>query len=299
MTFLEVTLALVMAAVLVAALGGVVGQSLRAWTATTERNELAREARFAMQRVVGAVRATRLLVLPLSENPATTHSEAVRDVLAVALDPELDLDGDGVADADNDRDGRVDEDVGRDSNADGAPGVLGIDDDNDGQVDEWDVEDDDEDGEGNGNKDEEPLNGIDDDGDGAIDEDLDADMNQDGEPGLAGIDDDDDGQVDESDAEDDDEDEDETGNKDEDWIDTVVFFRQGGLLMERSPNPHATSGLDTVERPIAGNVTRFRVERLPKTANDRAELVDIELALGVASGESVSLHTRVRVGATP
>ena len=119
MTLLEVLVALAIAALLLVALGGVVGQSLQAWTATRERNQLAREARFAMDRMLAAVGGTSRLMIPMPEDPGTAHSESVREVLAVSLDPTLDRDGDGFADADNDQDGRLDEDPPEDLDGDG------------------------------------------------------------------------------------------------------------------------------------------------------------------------------------
>ena len=98
--------------------------------------------------------------------------------------------------------------------------------------------------------------------------------------------------MDESGAADDDEDEDTTGGKDEDWLDTVVYFLQGDDLLERLPNPHATSGLDYTERVIASGVTAFSVERLSVGG---ATLVELRLSVG-GGDEPVSLRTRVRLG---
>ena len=293
----EVLATVAIGALIAVALTGVVKAALDAEQASRNRHALTRDARFAMQRIVRAVSRTERLLLPLAENPVTTYSESVRDpgVLAVTLDPTLDRDGDGFADADNDKDGQIDEDIGRDVNNDGQPGIAGIDDDNDGGVDESNGDDDDEDEDQTGNKDEETMNGLDDDGDGAVDEDLDADLNRDGMAGIAGVDDDGDLSVDESSKEDDDEDEDETGNKDEDWLDSVVYFSSGTDLIERMPNLNPADGLDYTERVIAENVTRFRVERIAQGAG-RAVQVDITLDLQSGAAQ-VSLQTRVRVGA--
>jgi len=306
-TLLEALLAVAIAALLLGGLAGVTGQSLQAWAATREHAALTRDARFAMERMVGAVRGTSRLMLPLAENPATAWSESVRDVLAVALDPTLDRDRDGWADANADRDfldldgdaardpgepERVDEDPGDDLTDDGAPGIVGIDDDGDGSVDESAAfEDDDEDG----STDEDPLDGSDDDGDGAVDEDRGHDANSDGAPGILNVDDDGDGAVDEGHQFDDDED----GASDEDGPDPVVYFLSGSSLVERLPNLDPADGLDFTERPIAEHVSDFRVERLAPGPGSRTVLVDIRLQIASSSGETVDLHTRVRVGGAP
>jgi hypothetical protein len=56
-------------------------------------------------------------------------------VLAVALPPTLDRNGDGFADADNDHNGIADDDLPADETKDGAAGIKGIDDDGDGTAD--------------------------------------------------------------------------------------------------------------------------------------------------------------------
>ncbi len=56
------------------------------------------------------------------------------------------------------------------------------------------------------------------------------------------------------------------------------------------------SGQDFITSAIAENVTRFRVERIPR-GNDRADRVDLILELtSPTSGETISVHTQVRVG---
>ena len=288
-TLVELLLAVAIAGLLMAALSGVVSQALQARAAVQERNELLRDARFAMERMVSSVRGTTRLLVPLGENPTTAWSESVRDpgVLAMTLPPAIDRDQDGFADVDNDRDGRVDEDCRNDSSNDGAPGILGIDDDGDGLVDEGgDASDDDEDG----FSDDDPLDGVDNDGDGATDEDNPADMNKDFAPGVAGVDDDGDGTIDEPPNGNND----EEGGQGDDWFDPVVYFVSGTDLIERMPNPHPSDGLDYTESVVAENVSTFRVERVPGA---RSVLVDITLEVtDPTSGESVSLHTRVRVG---
>ena len=118
-TLIEVLIATAVIAILMVGLGGVVINTLGVRDDSRERNALAGEARFAMERMVDAVRASRLLLVPRVEDPGTVYSESLRDVLAVTLDPTLDRDRDGFADADNDKDGRVDEDLGDDSTNDG------------------------------------------------------------------------------------------------------------------------------------------------------------------------------------
>lgn len=307
-TLTEVLVTVAILALILVGIAGVLEQALRAESATRERNDLTRQARFAMDRMTAAVSGTRLLMLPLSENPGTAWSESVREpgVLAVTLDPTLDRDGDGWADANNDKDfldlnqnatrdpgepERIDEDLDNDATNDAKPGIAFIDDDGDGAVDEGNSADDDEDGVFSN---EDWLNGSDDDGDGTVDEDFDKEMNFDGAPGVAGVDDDLDGLIDEgmpSMVDDDDED----GAKSEDWLDVVVYFLSGSTLIERMPNVNPGDGNDFSERVIAENVASFRVERVPQGAG-RAVLVDITLSL---SGETanVELHTRVRVGA--
>ena len=298
-------MAMAIAALLLAALAGVVDRALGTDSFSQTRNAATGDGRFAMQRMVDAVTASRSLILPLADNPATPWREHVREqtipasapesgsayasaVLAVTQDPTRDIDLDGIADADNDGDGRVDEDASADQSNDGASGIVEIDDDGDGLTDESVSGDDDEDG----SVDEDARDGGDGDGDGGIDEDPAADTNGDGRPGILGEDDDGDGNTDEGQTEDDDED----GLRDEDWPDAVVFFLSGSTLFERQPNPGATSGNDFTEFAIADNVTAFRVERLPD-AGRRATLVDITLTLTPDGGAATTLNTRVRIGA--
>ena len=312
-TLTELLVAVVLAALLLTAMSGLVGNALGTEKVAEERNELMRQARFAMQRMTHAVAETDYLFLPQVDKSATDWRDNVREetvpasppegsstkataVLAVALGSSVDLDANGIADADNDGDGRVNEDPPADLANDFDPGIHLIDDGGDGQVDEglWVDTDDDERA---NSADEDPVNGIDDDGDGAIDEDPGADFNGDGAPGVAGIDDDGDGQIDEGDSADDDED----GVSDEDWIDALVYYLQDDSLVERHPVPWdetangAVTGRDFIENVIAERVTRFRVERIAATAGG-AQLIDLTLELTGASGETVSLSSRVRVG---
>ncbi len=286
LTLIEILVALAAAALLMVALGASISGALDVWDATQEKKELTREAHFAMNRMVAAVRATNLQMIPLPENPATPHTESIRDVLAVTMDPTLDRDRDGFFDVDNDRDGRLDEDPGGNLNADGDSGINTLDDDGDGTVDDGVGADDDEDGVSN----EDPINGIDDDGDGAIDEDPGADVNGDGAPGVAGVDDDGDGSTDEGNGNDDDED----GTSNEDWLDFVSYFVNGTDLVERMPDPHPTNGNDFTDSVLVENVSLFRVERVPSGASARTVILDLTLELTAPSGTTVSVTSRVR-----
>ena len=312
-TLIEMLIATAIASLLIAGLGGIIGQSLAIQETVSDSNQLNRQARFAMQRMQQAVSNSRLLLLPLNDKPASNWLENVREetvppttptddstkytaVLAVTLPLYSDLDADGFPDADNDRDGRIDEDLPGDIHYDIADGIWLIDDDGDGSVDESFFDNDDD--EVLSVADEDPMDGIDDDGDNNIDEDPGSDNNGDGCDGICGVDDDGDGAVDEGSAFDDDED----GASDEDWYDPVVFYLAGSTLMERTPVPWDESGVggisgrDFITSSIADNVTRFRVERLPLDGG-RYVLLDLTLELrNPDSGETASLSTRLRVG---
>lgn len=295
-TLIEIMIAVTVGALLMISLGGVIANALNANDAARTRNQLAGEARLALQRMVQSVQDTSALLIPMVEDSSTGNSESLIDpgVLAVTLNPLLDRDLDGFADADNDGDGLVDEDLPSDSSNDNSPGLVGIDDDNSGIADISfaGAGDDDETGSlfGAG---EDPINGLDDDGDGSIDEDPPADMNGDGAPGIALFDDDGDGAIDEGSAEDDDED----GISNEDWLDVVVYFLSGTKLIERFPNLNPTSGTDYTERTIAEHVSQFRVERLPRGSN-RVDLVAIALEL-TNQDVRVTVEQQVRVGGPP
>jgi prepilin-type N-terminal cleavage/methylation domain-containing protein len=314
-TLVELLIALALSAILFTGLGNVVGQAIGTRDTVHENNDLTEQARFAMQQMLRAVSRSPRLLLPLADNPKTNWREHVRAetvpasppegdstlataVLAVTLDPAMDLDGNGTPDADNDGDGRFDEDLPGDNSYDNAPGLFKIDDDGDGSVDESaasiPMEDNDED---DGLMDD-YLNALDDDGDGSVDEDIKSDMNGDGDSGVQSVDDDGDGLIDEHHHHDDDED----GVNNDDWYDPVVFYLDGSSLLQRTPVPWdesgggGISGQDFILEPLAENVTRFRVERLPQNG-DRAVTVDLTLALtSPVTGETVNLNTRIRVG---
>ena len=307
-TVVELLVALAIAALLLTAMAGLVDTALQTRDDTRRGSDAWQDARFAMQRMVEATRTTGRLLLPLADNPNTNWREHVREqtipasppegdstfataVLAVTLAPTLDVDEDGIADADNDGDGQVDEDIGNDHTFDGASGIIGIDDDGDGTVDEPEPGSVDKDNDEDGSATEDHIDGMDNDGDGAVDEDHQQDMNRDNAPGVLGIDDDGDGSIDEGNNSDDDEDD----LRNEDWYDPVVFFLSGSNLVERRPNFDPVDGTDFTEYVIAGNVTHFRVERIPDTGK-RAVLVALTLEITPPAGNPVSVSTRVRVG---
>jgi len=311
-TLLELLIAVTLAALLLTAMSGLLNNALGTDEMVAERNDLQREARFAMERMTRAAKHSSGLILPQVDNSATNWPENIREetvpasppigdstkataVLAVLLPEYVDLDGNGIPDADNDGDGRIDEDTPSDLTWDLAAGITLIDDDGDGSVDEGTSNSDDD--EGQSIADEDPVNGVDDDGDQNIDEDFGADMNGDGCPGVCGVDDDGDGQVDEGSVNDDDED----GQSDEDFYGVVVFYLDDGVIKERMPVPWdisgggLVSGLDYMVSDIAANVSRFRVERLIAGASGE-QLVELTLEFTGPTGIVVSLTSRVRVG---
>ncbi len=313
-SYVEMLFAVTITGLIIAGLMGVVNTAIKTGDDVHRRNDLTRQARFAMQRMVRLVSHSRRLLLPLKDSPYTNWPENIREqtipasppigsstlataVLAFTLPEYIDLDADGVADADNDADGLIDEDLGADSNNDGYPGIYLIDDDGDGSVDVSTASQPEEDDDEDGSSSEDRFNGFDDDGDGSIDEDAWSDMNADGDSGVNGIDDDNDGIIDEGAIGDDDED----GSVDEDWLDSVVFYLDGSDLKERMPVPWDAnadtliSGADFIVSVVADQVTRFRVERLNR--GSRVEIIDLTLELTSADGgATISLQTRVRLG---
>lgn len=325
LTLLEILISVSIAGILIAAISGFINTALNAGQTTHFQNDTQQQARFAMQRMTRAVSKSRQLRLPLGENLNTKCSESVRGdnsdsdannncndigVLAVALDPTLDRDKDGWADANNDKDfldvnksgtrdagepEQIDEDTGKDNNNDGASGIKDIDDDGDinADIDGLSTTDNDEDGINN----EDSIDGVDNDNplDGSIDEDIDKDMNGNLKPGITGVDDDYDGAVDDGVIDDDDED----GAVSEDWIDEQVFFLDktdpnNYKLKERLPDINAVDGADYTEYVIVENVSQFRIERL-LGANGSTVLVDITLTLSPPGSQPVILNTRVGV----
>ncbi len=313
-TLIELLVSVAIGSMLILGLSTVTAMISDTLSASSNKHQLTRDAQFAMDQMVRAVANSRRLLLPLADNPSTNWPEHIREqtvpatppigdsvlataVLAVTLSESIDLDANGISDADNDGDGRIDEDLSDDQTADNAPGIVLIDDDGDGEVDETSstIQDDDEDGV----QDEDWLNGIDDDGDGTTDEDSSADMNNDGDQGIDGVDDDADGTVDEGSGSAND---DEDSQSNEDYYDAVVFYLENGNLMQRIPVPwdesgdSAVNGIDYVTEPLAENVTLFRVERLRSGAG-LAKLVDLIIELShPLTSETIRLQTRVRVG---
>lgn len=313
-SLLEILVSVTIAAMLLVSLQQLLSTSVATLNAVDGRKDLASNARFAMARMVDAVRASDHLMIPMTDNPATDFDENVREqtvpasspqgssllataVLAIVLSPLQDLDSNGVADADNDGDGRIDEDLPADTQNDGKAGVRDFDDDGNGIKDFFLSPAGDDDESSDLGQSEDWINGVDDDGDGSIDEDPGADNNGDGCSGICGVDDDLDGAIDEDNPADDDED----GLSDEDWLDPVVFYLQGSALIERRAVPwdtsgdSAVSGRDYVESTLADNVTLLRFERVPPGAGQ--QLIDITLELTNGDNETISLNARVRLGA--
>jgi hypothetical protein len=289
MSLVELLVAMALTAILLMGLDGLAGQAVRVWTVNIERNDLERQAQFALQRITMRVWGTGRLLVPLAENLSTAYSESTRDILAVTMDPTLDLNRDGFADADNDNDGRVDEDTGSDTTKDSAAGIVSIDDDGDGSVDEGGLQNDDDE---DGGIDEAPSNNLDSDGDGSLDEDAGSDMNGDAKAGVANKDDDGDGSTDEGSPNDDDED----GSTDEDWFDAVVYYLSNGQIWELAPTLNPSSGLDSSSHVLADHVTGFSVQRFAPKLGERAVFLDISLTLTGDSGQRVTLTTKVQVG---
>ncbi len=312
-SYIELVLSVLIATILVLGLMGILTQGQQAAAYSHEKNQLNRQARFAMDRMVRAVNYTRLILLPLNDVPATNWPENIRQqsvppqapvgdsilataVLAVTLPAYQDIDNDGFPDADDDKDGQIDEDIPADRNYDFAPGIYLIDDDGDGLIDEDSNFNDDE---GGNLHDEDPIDGIDNDNDNNIDEDNPTDMNKDGCPGFCGVDDDGDGLIDEGSVFDNDED----GTNFDDWYNPVVFYMDNGQLLERTPVPWDETGVsgitgqDFLTSVIAENVTFFRVERIKKGINRYAM---IDLTLEISSPKSalkIRLQTRIRAAA--
>ena len=101
--------------------------------------------------------------------------------------------------------------------------------------------------------------------------------------------------------EDDKNDDDEDGSIDEDWYDTLVFYLDGGQLMERRPVPWDTNadsqvtGSDYMVSVLAENVIELTLTRIEPPGG--RELVEIDLNLQhPAGGEKIRFKTSVRVG---
>lgn len=313
-SLVELLISSALAALLLGGLSQWLRTGLAAMDVTREQSELAREARFAMERIVAAIESTDLLLLPLADNPGTNFPENLRvqtvppsppqgsstlatAVLAVTLDRTQDLDGDGVFDADNDGDGLFDEDLGDDVTNDGEAGLAGIDDNGDGSIETRTAFSHNDDEDTSAAVYEDPIDGVDNDGDGSIDEDPGPDMNNDSKPGIAGVDDDGDGTTDEGNREDDDED----GLVNEDWLDAVAFYLDGRSLIERRPVPWdengdgSVTGADVVETVLTANVTLLSVQRIAPAAGQH-QLVAVTLGLTGGDGQGLEVTITMRLG---
>lgn len=272
LTLVELLIAVAIMSLIAGVMTYSLGNSLESWDRMKSQSEFLMMGRLALNRMVGSVRNTNLVLIPLQSAPS-------RDVLAIA------------AMNDNDGDGRIDEDPSSDMTGDNTPGISGIDDDGDGLIDEGDNRDDDEDGLVN----EDPLDGIDNDGDGNIDEDTGDDRNNDGLPGIAGFDDDQDGDIDEGGVSNDDEDF-KAGMTivpliNEDAIEPIVFRFENGKLIERRPDQSTPLNFaDYNEAVLAEHVKIFRVERL--TGSKDETIIKIQLVLDDGSGNQVSIETQ-------
>lgn len=125
----ELLVAALIAALVLGSLTAVLTGLRRSDSVLSERALLQRDARLALERIAGMVEGSTRLMVPLEV------TAGARDVLAVALPPGLDRNGDGYADADNDKNGIVDDDLPADETNDGGAGIIGIDDDGDGLAD--------------------------------------------------------------------------------------------------------------------------------------------------------------------
>ncbi len=271
LTLLEMLISVVLIIIL---LGGLQQLSRQLGLGALEiksRNEQIKQLEHAFMRLERAIERGNGLLIPRFDNPATLHDESMRDLIAVGLDPQLDRDANGVADADNDADGAVDEDLPADHTNDGAAGVIGLDDDGNGTVDgAGGSQDNDEDGITN----EDWLDDIDNDADGSTDEDMNADMDQ-----QVIVDADDDGD----------------GSTDEDWIDVVAFYLQGNQILERRPAINAVDGTDYDEYVLLENVTNFSVH-LISDQNSSWPLVTIDISVIDNAGATHNLSKTYRVG---
>lgn len=284
LSLVELLISITLSSVILLGVMAVTDISLSAGRYSAQRLTLDAELDQAITRIRDSVARTNTLRLPAADNPATLVNESLRDVLAVTLDPQLDRDLDGWADANNDHDyedldgdttrddgepQRIDEDTGEDMNADGAAGIAGIDDDADGSVDEGNIEDDDEDGQ----KDED-YSGKDNDNDLQTGEDV-------GKAAIEGGNDDDDGD----------------GSEDEDWQDIVVFYLDGnGNLRQHLPGLSSGSGINASSDPILlSNVTQFSVKR-EYTRGGRRPWISLNLTVSQNDGTPVSRTLQVVAG---
>ncbi len=300
LSLVELLIVISIASLIMLSLNGMLAMGLQANQATQKQNALTRQAQYAMNLMVQTIHASPHLLLPLANSAIRGDTTDDHGVVAVTLNHTRDLDGNGIADADNDEDGQFDEDLPDDANNDGRRGIAYIDDNkkNGAELSRFFNNDDDEDYAlfVNTNRDEDWFDGIDNDNDGLIDEDPPADMNNDGCSGACNIDEDGDGNNNEDDPEDDDED----GLTNEDWYDSVVFYEKDGSLYQRIPVPWdenadgSVTGKDYIESILVENVSSFVVTRLTSD-NTTPQLIELKLELTDPEGEIIGLNTKVRV----
>jgi len=295
-TLVEILIALAFASILVVGTLGLATPALDSYHYSQARSDLVMQGNFAMEQMIDAVTKTRRLLLPLADNPDTSQNESLRDLLAVTLDPLIDRNHDGYADANNDKDffdtngnairdadelENIDEDIPPDNTNDSRPGIIHIDDDNDGLTDEWwflgtMYTDNDEDGQTR----EDHIDGYDNDGDSSIDEDIPRKNDQEG--GDANT-----------------YDNDGDGLKSEDWLDPVVFYVSGDgtRLLQRIPVVNAADGATFTEHALVqADSISLTVQRLTSLPGDRGDLVEITLQLDHSPGGKVLLQSRIRAG---
>ena len=78
-TLMEMLIALAIAAMLLVSLSSTIGRVLDVRDDSQARYAATREARFAMERMVTAVRQSGRLLLPLADNPNTNWREDIRE----------------------------------------------------------------------------------------------------------------------------------------------------------------------------------------------------------------------------
>ncbi len=78
-TLIELLIALAVSALLFAGLGSVLGQVLDTREDVQEKNDLTRQARFAMQQMVRAVSRSPRLLLPLDDSTNTNWPDNIRE----------------------------------------------------------------------------------------------------------------------------------------------------------------------------------------------------------------------------
>jgi prepilin-type N-terminal cleavage/methylation domain-containing protein len=270
-TLLELLISLTLIVILLGGMNQLSRQLSMGALEIKSRNQQMKQLEHAFMRIERSLERGNGLLVPRQDDPATAHNESIRTLVAVGLDPQLDRNGDGFADADNDADGLVDEDLPADYSNDGAAGIVGLDDDGDGIIDgAGGSSDNDEDGVIN----EDWQDGIDNDADGSTDEDPGSDMDS---PVLVDADDDLD------------------GSTDEDWIDVVAFYLQGTQIIERRPRLGAADGNDFDEFVLLDAVNSFQVSLL-SDENSSWQLISVSISVTDQAGANYSLSKTFRIG---